>query len=60
VAFQFLDDVPCLQVPEVDTIVLGATHDILPVRDRESCEYAEFAVRMSLVRFQKLARGVTP
>lgn len=60
VALQLLNYVSSLEVPHVYTTILRATNDVLSVRYGESREYAILAVRVPVVRLQKLSRRVVP
>ena len=60
VAFNFLDYVPNLKIPEVYTIIFWPTYDVLPICDWECCKDAVLAVCVSRVGFQKLAGSIVP
>lgn len=58
VAFQSLQYIFLLKIPQIHTIVLWSTHNVLPIRYRKRRCDTEHFVGMSCVHFQKLPRRI--
>ena len=60
VALKRLHDLPALEVPKVDLVVLGAGDDPLSARDREAGSDAVLLVRVADVRLEAARSLVVP